>query len=195
MSEQQIDEMIELSEIRRRAINHHELASSKARYCATLCRDAVAEALLCGAALNEARAHFEHGSFGEWLVDTGIPKSSAYRYMSLATSAKTREISEASSLRQAYIAAGIIEPEPEREQEPKDPVAQAERILDRLAAVLAALPPETLQAWKDRFAKIVNEPVVPITAQDASMVGDVSGRGRRGKTRPSALCDAGKGIG
>lgn len=40
-------------------------------------------ALVAGAALNEAKALCAHGTWGDWLAETGIPERSAQRYMVL----------------------------------------------------------------------------------------------------------------
>lgn len=72
--------------------------------------EAIAEAMQCGKALNEAKQIVGHGKWLKWLAENckKISEDTAQRYMKLAKTAHVRNLKDAKSLRQAYILVGII---------------------------------------------------------------------------------------
>jgi hypothetical protein len=93
----------------------------------------------CGRSLNHAKSMLEHGKFKDWLLttvcNTEFSESTAGRFMRLAKNhpdLKTLLISSA-SLRQAYIATGILKPfsNSEEQKEEKTSITNAP-VLDRL---------------------------------------------------------------
>lgn len=73
-------------------------------------REAVAEAILCGTALNEAKAIVSHGAWEKWLARhcKGVHENTARNYMRLAKAQHVVDLNRPESLRQAYIAVGIL---------------------------------------------------------------------------------------
>lgn len=74
-------------------------------------RAAIAEAILCGSKLNEAKKVVGHGGFLKWLKKNckGVTDRTARNYMTLANRKHVSNLNDYNSLRQAYIAVGIIE--------------------------------------------------------------------------------------
>ncbi|HZV36616.1 MAG TPA: DUF3102 domain-containing protein [Verrucomicrobiae bacterium] len=74
-------------------------------------RAAIAEAILCGQKLNEAKKIVGHGGWMKWLKQhcKGVHFNTASRYMRLANSSHVVNLKDFNSLRQAYIGVGIIE--------------------------------------------------------------------------------------
>ena len=72
---------------------------------------AVYEAWRCGKALIEARAIVGHGDWLKWLKKEckGVSDRTCQRYMKLAKTTHVAELKNASSIRQSYIAVGIVE--------------------------------------------------------------------------------------
>lgn len=91
---------------------------------------AVAKAIECGQLLIRQKETLGHGSWLDWL-DANVPEISrwtARRYMALAKGAESNgahvpHLADATSVRQAYIATGIIPTNPEKEPLPPDPNA------------------------------------------------------------------------
>lgn len=74
-------------------------------------RKAIQAAITAGKILVEARRDYgQHGKWLPWLSENCklISHDTAERYMKLSKSAHVRKVKEATSLRQAYLAAGII---------------------------------------------------------------------------------------
>ncbi|PTY02387.1 hypothetical protein DB346_09800 [Verrucomicrobia bacterium LW23] len=81
---------------------------------------AVAKALECGKLLVEQKQALGHGAWLPWL-DTNVPEISewtARRYMGLAKRAHVLDLNDTATIRQAYVATGII---PTTEKEPAAP--------------------------------------------------------------------------
>lgn len=87
---------------------------------------AVVSAWNCGGLLNIAKKQIRHGEFQEWFNDMirvpGFSLRTAQRYMKLARSQPRIEelIASNPSIRQAYIACGILAEPPETEKTDKD---------------------------------------------------------------------------
>jgi len=80
-------------------------------------RHAIKVAIACGQKLIEAKKMMEHGQWRGWLADNckGVSAKTATNYMRLANAEREQvaDLSQAPTLRQAYIAAGIVK-NPER---------------------------------------------------------------------------------
>ncbi len=84
---------------------------------------AVAKALECGQLLLRQKESLGHGSWLEWL-DANVPEMTewtARRYMALAKRAHVPDLKDAATVRQAYLATGIIPSDPVKEPGPPDP--------------------------------------------------------------------------
>jgi hypothetical protein len=107
------------SQIREAYQNANRLATD-ARAVAS---EAIAKALECGNLLIQQKKSLGHGSWLEWL-DANLPEVSdrtARKYMALAKRNHGSNLTDAASLRQAYLTTGII-PEPgEKPPAPPDP--------------------------------------------------------------------------
>lgn len=85
--------------------------------------EAVAKAIECGQLLLQQKAALKHGGWLDWL-DTNlseINERTARRYMALAKRTHVTDLNDASTVRQAYLATGIIPTAPEKESTPPDP--------------------------------------------------------------------------
>jgi hypothetical protein len=91
-------------------------------------RDAVYRAYQCGQLLNRQKDGLDHGQWEQWLA-TNCPEiapCTARRYMKLAKKANESLLGSATSVRQAYIGAGVI---PEGKRKPADTDATTPPIL------------------------------------------------------------------
>src|SRR6266487_4052265 len=89
-------------------------------------REALAEAILLGQALNEAKALCAHGEWATFLKEKcqGVSPDTAESYRKLAKTAHVRNLN---SIREAYIELGIIDvPEPDSSPEPEQTVQAPE---------------------------------------------------------------------
>jgi len=84
---------------------------------------AVAKAIECGQLLIQQKESLGHGSWLEWL-DANVPEitdRTARRYMALANRTHVSDLNDTTTVRQAYLATGII-PQPEdKKDQPPDP--------------------------------------------------------------------------
>jgi hypothetical protein len=81
---------------------------------------AITKALECGNLLLQQKAALQHGGWLEWL-DANCPQideRTARRYMGLAKRTHVSDLNEAATLRQAYLACGIIHEKPKTPNEP-----------------------------------------------------------------------------
>jgi len=111
---------INLAEQIREAFRDANRLATDARAVAS---DAVAKAIQCGQLLLQQKESLGHGSWLEWL-DTNVPEISewtARRYMALAKRAHVPDLNDAATVRQAYIATGILPSPAEPEAGPPDP--------------------------------------------------------------------------
>lgn len=97
--------------------------------------DAIAKALECGRLLIQQKESLGHGSWLDWL-DSNVPEISdrtARKYMALAKRNHGSDLNDTASLRQAYLATGII-PEPNEKPvatpDPNKPWVKFTRYLD-----------------------------------------------------------------
>ncbi len=99
-------------------------------------RAAIAAAIECGHLLQRQKASLPHGAWLPWLT-THCPELSAEtarRYMRLAKRSHATDLTAASSLRQAYLATGVLPAPPVRAATPPDanaPVITFTRGLDQ----------------------------------------------------------------
>jgi len=85
--------------------------------------DAISKALECGRLLIQQKESIGHGSWLEWL-DANVPEISdrtARKYMALAKRNHDSDLTDSASLRQAYLATGIIPAPEEKAPSPPDP--------------------------------------------------------------------------
>jgi hypothetical protein len=85
--------------------------------------EAISKALECGRLLVQQKESLGHGSWLEWL-DANLPEISdrtARKYMALAKRNHGSDLTDAASLRQAYLATGIIPAPEEKPAGPPDP--------------------------------------------------------------------------
>lgn len=89
-------------------------ANYKAEQAKQMGRDAIKEALLCGALLIQAKALVPSKQWNLWLKQCcpKIARNTAWRWMKLAKESTVKSLDDCAGLRQAYIACGIW-PEPE----------------------------------------------------------------------------------
>lgn len=100
-----------------------EQANALATDARTVASDAIAKALECGRLLTKQKESLGHGSWLEWL-DANVPEISdrtARKYMALAKRNHGSDLNDMASLRQAYLATGIIPAPAEKEPSPADP--------------------------------------------------------------------------
>jgi len=107
------------SQIREAYQNANRLATD-ARAVAS---DAIAKALECGQLLIQQKESLGHGSWLEWL-DANVPEitdRTARRYMALAKRTHVSVLNDTATVRQAYLATGIIPSPEEKAPAPPDP--------------------------------------------------------------------------
>lgn len=111
---------INLAEQIRKAFRDANRIAADAR---TVASEAVAKAIQCGQLLLEQKAALGHGSWLEWL-DANVPEigdRTARKYMALAKRNYDSDLTDSASLRQAYLATGIIPAPEEKAPSPPDP--------------------------------------------------------------------------
>lgn len=120
-------------------------AEHKAKRAFETAGDAVNDALLCGKKLNEAKARLKHGEWLPWLRENcpEISEDKSERYRALANSAHDRNLEACASLRQAYIACGIL-PQPVATVRSNEPIDFKDLL--RFAGFAAKLTVENFNA-------------------------------------------------
>jgi hypothetical protein len=124
-----------------------EIAQSKGKIAAV--RDHAREsAIAAGFQILAAKQQMPRGDFGPWVKKCHISSDTAERYMALAAkSAHVRKLPAGTTLRQAYIAVGIIKlPVP-------DPVSDLCRQIKRIRIEIRALPKKLEMAERTTLAK------------------------------------------
>jgi hypothetical protein len=99
-------------------------------------RAAITAAVQCGDLLLRQKASVPHGTWLPWLAQhcPDISAETARRYMRLAKRSHETDLTDATSLRQAYLATGVLPETPAREATPPDgnsPVITFTRGLDQ----------------------------------------------------------------
>jgi Protein of unknown function (DUF3102) len=80
----------------------------------------VGHAVECGHALSELKQALRHGEWDRWVEEQcGLSRATANRYMRLASQAD--RLTPYMTIREAYIAAGVINPRQARTQSPPHP--------------------------------------------------------------------------
>lgn len=109
-------ESFELQALAKRIKDHYQSADRLVATAKEKANEAITEVLLCGKALSEAKALVGHGGWLKWLKKNckGVSARTAQKYMKLSNTNHGSDLIGAFSVRQAYIAAGIIaDDEPE----------------------------------------------------------------------------------
>ena len=99
-------------------------------------RAAITAAVQCGDLLTRQKASVPHGTWLDWLAAhcPDISAETARRYMRLSKRSQVTDLTDATSLRQAYLATGVLPEEPPRDNETPDanaPVVTFTRGLDQ----------------------------------------------------------------
>lgn len=122
---------------------------------------ALEKVIECGQLLKQQKDSLKHGGWIEWLRANcpDIHERTAQRYMKLANTTHVSFLQDASTVRQAYIAAGIM-PEPEKPQPkeitPETPTITFVRPLDRFRLWYNRRTMETpLPEWTPQMKRIL----------------------------------------
>ena len=99
-------------------------------------RHAITAAVQCGDLLTRQKASVPHGTWLDWLAAhcPDISAETARRYMRLSKRSQVTDLTDATSLRQAYLATGVLPEEPPRDNDTPDanaPVVTFTRGLDQ----------------------------------------------------------------
>ena len=99
-------------------------------------RHAITAAVQCGDLLTRQKASVPHGTWLDWLAAhcPTISTETARRYMRLAKRSQVTDLTDATSLRQAYLATGVLPEPPPRDDTTPDanaPVVTFTRGLDQ----------------------------------------------------------------
>lgn len=99
-------------------------------------RAAITAAVQCGDLLTRQKASVPHGTWLDWLAThcPDISAETARRYMRLSKRSQVTDLTDATSLRQAYLATGVLPEEPPRDNAPPDanaPIVTFTRGLDQ----------------------------------------------------------------
>ena len=99
-----------LDKIARDIRSSYDSANGLAKLARNKGREAVAEAILCGNYLNEAKQIIGHGGFLKWLAKhcKAVDRETARRWMLLAKNCHNSNLGNSNNLRQAYVAIGIL---------------------------------------------------------------------------------------
>lgn len=120
----QENKVVTLENLANQANEHYEESLAKADKAKGAVNEAIAEALLCGKALNDAKEQIPHGKWLQWLKDwcPKISQPTAWKYMKLANYNHGYNLESASGLRKAYQLAGLI---PDDEKKPQNITADS----------------------------------------------------------------------
>jgi len=85
-------------------------------------RAAISAAVQCGDLLTRQKASVPHGAWLDWLAAycPAISAETARRYMRLAKRSHVTDLTDATSLRQAYLATGVLPEPPPRDSDTPD---------------------------------------------------------------------------
>jgi hypothetical protein len=105
-----LDEVKELKTLARKIRDHHEASDKFVQLSRKTGSEAIAEAIFAGQALTRVKKLVGHGRFIPWLKKNckDITERTARRYMELSKRTHVTDLKSAKSLRQAYVAVGII---------------------------------------------------------------------------------------
>ena len=139
----------------------YQNANSLATDAKTIAADAISKAIECGRLLIQQKESLGHGSWLEWL-DANVPEISdrtARKYMVLAKRNHGSDLNDAASLRQAYIATGII-PSPEEKvptpPDPNKPWVKFTRFLDGFRLWFnKRIDEDPLESWPEDARRIL----------------------------------------
>jgi hypothetical protein len=162
-----MNQQLELSLVEniRRTFNEAKALSFQA---AEMGRDAVLKARECGQYLIEARQTVPHGQWLEWLSKScygcNLDRETARRWVKLAET-PIEKLEEALSLRQAYIAAGIL-PEPVREPGQQQGRPEGQRWLTGISKAWEiighTLEKKTLDKWPETDRQTLKAKLKPM---------------------------------
>lgn len=119
------------------SINAAFATARTAADCATNeARAAITAAVQCGDLLTRQKASVPHGTWLDWLAAhcPDISAETARRYMRLSKRSQVTDLTDATSLRQAYLATGVLPEPPPRDNDNPDanaPVVTFTRGLDQ----------------------------------------------------------------
>jgi len=123
--------------------------------------DAITKALECGQLLIQQKESLGHGSWLEWL-DANLPEMTdrtARKYMALAKRNHGSDLTDAATLRKAYLAAGIIPSPAEKAPRPIDPNKPWVRFTKLLDAFRLwfnkRIDDDPLETWPDDSRRIL----------------------------------------
>ena len=158
---------------------------------------ALRAAIEIGAYLNEAKRRAEKGKWGDWREKhcPSLSKATAYRYMDLAR--KVSHVRHGMTIRQAYIACGILPDEPPGKKESPDlDNAPAFASTDFLAQVRSAT--QHVLAFQDLPFETLDSPVLDQLTEEWQAMIDVCNKliekaadGRNLKQAKAAVVPAG----
>jgi hypothetical protein len=111
-------------------------ARTAADSATTEARAAITAAVQCGDLLTRQKASVPHGTWLDWLAThcPDISAETARRYMRLSKRSHETDLTDATSLRQAYLATGVLPEPPPRDNDTPDanaPVVTFTRGLDQ----------------------------------------------------------------
>lgn len=114
MNRLSVIELNRLTHLARQIRQLYATTEQLAQQAQAKCNEAVAEALLLGQALNEAKKLVGHGNWLKWIAENcpTVCERTARNYMRLANRQHVADLENTASLRQAYITTGIIPPRP-----------------------------------------------------------------------------------
>lgn len=95
-------------------------AKDSANLATDQARHAITAAVQCGDLLNRQKTSLPHGDWLDWLANhcPEISAETARRYMRLANRAQVTDLNDATNLRQAYLATGVLPESARTRREP-----------------------------------------------------------------------------
>jgi Protein of unknown function (DUF3102) len=148
-------------QIRAAFLDCEKLASQTREFAA----QAVAKALECGQLLIRQKESLGYGSWLEWL-DANVPEiceRTARHYMALAKRQHVADLSNAASVRQAYLAAGIIprqESEAPAQPDPDKPWVRYVRFVDGFRLWFnKRMEEDALDTWPENARRVLKNDI------------------------------------
>lgn len=155
-----------LKNIAKQINDSFDAANKLAKQARDRAHEAIAEALLCGQLLNQAKQVVGHGLWLKWLEEhcPAIPQRTAHRYMLLSNSPHVAKMGECSGLRQAYIICGIL-PEPEHTETLASMQPAYTLVLNRFSSIRSQVAKLPLSQWPDDARDRLREELRPMVRE------------------------------
>lgn len=152
-----------LKNIAKQINDSFDAANRLAKQARDRAHEAIAEALLCGQLLNQAKQVVGHGLWMKWLQEHCplISQPTAWRYMQLSNHSHVNKLGNANGLRQAYITCGIL-PEPEHIETLANMQPAYQLVLNRFSSIRSQMAKLPISQWPSDARDRLREELKPM---------------------------------